>query len=105
MLSEDHSNIRKDPARNEEYTNWNNNLQGSNSRVDVAQNQVNYLEHKEEKNNYSEQQEEKIIQKMRIVSAASGTTSRGPIFISQCARRRERARNWKSWNNCERKLP
>ena len=44
-----------------------NNLQGNNSRVDKAKNQINDLEHKEAKNNQSEQQEEKGIQKMRIV--------------------------------------
>ena len=45
-----------------------NNLQGKyNSRVDEVENQINDLEHKEAKNNQSEQQEEKRIQKMRIV--------------------------------------
>ena len=39
-----------------------NNLQGNNSRVDEAENQINVLEHKEAKNNQWEQ-EEKIIQK------------------------------------------
>ena len=43
-----------------------NNLQGSNSRVDEAKNQINDLEHKEEKNNQSEPQEEKRIQNIRI---------------------------------------
>ena len=43
-----------------------NNLQGHNSRVDEGENQINDMEHKEAKNNQSEQ-EEKIIQKMRIV--------------------------------------
>ena len=39
-----------------------NNLQGINSRVDEAENQINDLEHKEAKiNNQSEQQEEKRI--------------------------------------------
>ena len=33
-----------------------NNLQGSNSRVDEAENQINNLEHKETKINQSEQQ-------------------------------------------------
>ena len=40
-----------------------NNLQGNNRRVDEAENQINDLEHKEAKNNQSEQQEEKRIQK------------------------------------------
>ena len=44
-----------------------NNLQGDNSRVDEAKNQINDLEHKVAKNNQSEQQEEKRIQKIRIV--------------------------------------
>ena len=43
-----------------------NNLQGNNSRVDEAENQINDLEHKEGNNNQSEQ-EEKGIKKMRIV--------------------------------------
>ena len=38
-----------------------NNLQGNNSRVDEAENQINDLEHKEPVNNQSEQQEEKRI--------------------------------------------
>ena len=37
------------------------NLQGNNSRVDEAENQINDLEHKEAKNHQSEQQEEKRI--------------------------------------------
>ena len=36
-----------------------NNLQGNNSRVEEAENQINDLEHKEAKNKQSEQQEEK----------------------------------------------
>ena len=36
-----------------------NSLQGNNSRVDEAKNQINNLEHMEVKNNQSEQQEEK----------------------------------------------
>ena len=44
-----------------------NNLQGNKSRVDKAENQINDVEHKEEKNSQWEQQEEKRIQKMRIV--------------------------------------
>ena len=40
-----------------------NNLQGNNSRVEKAENQINDLEQKEAKNNQSEQQEKKRIQK------------------------------------------
>ena len=39
-----------------------NNLQGNNSRMNEAENPINDFQHKEEKNNPSEQQEEKIIQ-------------------------------------------
>ena len=41
-----------------------NNSQGSNRRVDEAKNQINDLKHKEMKNNQSEQQQEKRIQKI-----------------------------------------
>ena len=34
-----------------------NNLQGNNSRVDEAENQINNLEHKEAKNNHTKQHE------------------------------------------------
>ena len=43
-----------------------NNLQRNNSRVDEAENQINDLEHKEAKNNLSEQ-EGKNPEKMRMV--------------------------------------
>ena len=43
-----------------------NNLQGNNSRVNKAENQINDLEHKEEKNNQLEQEEKKNPQ-MRII--------------------------------------
>ena len=39
-----------------------NNLQGNNSKMDETKNQINDSEHKEAKNNQSEQQEEKRIQ-------------------------------------------
>ena len=41
-------------------------IKNINSRMDAAENQINDLEHKEGKNNQSEQ-EEKGIKKMRIV--------------------------------------
>ena len=60
------------------------NLQETNSGVDEAKNQINDLEHKEEKNIQSEQQELKRIKnfKKRIVNGASGTTSNIPTFES-----------------------
>ena len=50
-LSEDLNRIKKDPVRNEEYTNEiKNNLQGINSRVEEAKNEIRDLEHKKERN-------------------------------------------------------
>ena len=40
-----------------------NNLQGNNSRMDKAKNQINDLEHKEAKNNQPEQEEKRIQKK------------------------------------------
>ena len=52
--------IKKEPVRSEGYINEiKNNLQGNNSRVDEAENQINDLECKEAKNTQSEQQVEK----------------------------------------------
>ena len=58
-----------------------NNLQG-NSRVGEAKNQINDLEHKETKNNQSEQQEEKGIQESEdSVSSLWNNFKRSSIFI------------------------
>ena len=75
-LSEDRSSINK-TKQNKQTNPWSetkdklieikNNLQGNNSRVDQAENQIHVLKHKKVKNNQSKQQEEKRIQKMRIV--------------------------------------
>ena len=40
-----------------------NNLQGNNSRLNEAENQINDLKYKEAKNNHAEHQEEKRVQK------------------------------------------
>ena len=59
-LSEDLSRIKKIQSEmKDSLIEIKNNLQGNNSKVDEAKNQVNDLEHKEVKNNQSEQQEEK----------------------------------------------
>ena len=64
-LSEDLSSIIKIQSEMKDILiEIKNNLQGNNSRVDEAKNQTNDLEHKEAKNNQSEQQEEKRIQKI-----------------------------------------
>ena len=60
-LSEDLSIIKK--IQSETLIEIKNNLQVNNSRVNEAENQINDLEHKEAKNNQSEQEEEKRIKK------------------------------------------
>ena len=67
-LSEDLNSIKQIQSETKDtLTAIKNNLQRNNSRVDEAENQINDLEHKEAKNNQSEQQEEKRIQKIRMI--------------------------------------
>ena len=50
-ISEDPGSIRKIQSKTKDtLIEIKNNLQGNNSRVDEAENQINYLEHKEAKN-------------------------------------------------------
>ena len=57
-LSEDINSIKKTQSEMKgTLIKITNNLQGNNSRVDEAENQINVLEHKEAENNQSEQQE------------------------------------------------
>ena len=59
-LSEDLSSIKTiQSERKDTLIEIKNNLQGNNSRVDEAENQINDLEHKEARNNQSEQEEER----------------------------------------------
>ena len=67
-LSEDLSSIKKIQSETKDsLVEIKNNLQGNNSTVDEAENQINDLEHKEAKNNQSEQQQEKRTQKAIVV--------------------------------------
>ena len=67
-LSEDLSSLRKIQSEMKKtLIEVKNNLQGINSKVDAAENQSNNMEHKETKHNESEQHEEKIVKKLRIV--------------------------------------
>ena len=74
-----------------------NNLQGNNSRVDGAKNQINDLGHKEDKNKQTSNppktkkqskkttrtmRRKKESKKMRVVQGASGITSGVPTFTS-----------------------
>ena len=63
-LSEDLNSIKKNQTEMKDtLIEIKNNLQGTNSEGDEAENQINDLECKEAKDNQSEQQEEKRIQK------------------------------------------
>ena len=55
-ISEDFSSIKKIQSETKDTViEIKNNLQGNKRRVDETENQINYLEHKETKNNHSEQ--------------------------------------------------
>ena len=55
-FSKDLSNIKKTQSKTKDtLIEIKNNLQGNNSRMDEAKNQINDMEHKEAKNNQSEQ--------------------------------------------------
>ena len=59
-LSEDLNSVKKIQSETKDtLIEIKNSLQGNNSRVDEAENSISDLEHKEPKNNQSEQQEEK----------------------------------------------
>ena len=67
-LSEDLSSIKKIQLEmKKKLIEIKNNLHGNNSRVDEAENQINDLEHKEVKNNQSEQEEKRIKKKIRVM--------------------------------------
>ena len=100
-FSEDLNNIKKiQPETKDSLIEIKNNLPGNNIRVNGAENQINDLEHKEAKNNQSEQQEERRIflknPKMRLCKQLLGQLQAFPHLPHRGAkRRRERARKWK----------
>ena len=63
-LSVNFNNIEKNlSAMKGKRTEMKNNLQGSNSRVGEAKNQINDIEQQEAKNNQTEQEEKRILKK------------------------------------------
>ena len=82
-LSEDLSSIEKiQSEKKDTLIEIKNNLHGNNSRVDDAENQINDLEHKEAKNNQSEQEKKRIQKKKNEDSISSlWDNFRGPTFI------------------------
>ena len=95
-LSEDLNSIKKIYSEMKDtLIEIKNNLQGNNTRVDEAKNQINDLEHKEAKNNQSEQQQEKRIpQKQQYCKQPLGQLKEVQhSHHSGARRRRERTRN------------
>ena len=67
-LSEDLNSIKKIRSEMQDMLiETKSNLQGNNSKVDEAKNEINDLEHKEAKNNQSEQEEKRIKKKIRVM--------------------------------------
>ena len=107
-LCEDLNSIKKTQSEMKDTPiEMKNNLQGNNSKMDEAENQINDLEHKEGKNNHSEQQEEKRTpQKEDSINSLWDNFKRSNICLIGLPEREEKARNWKSVpKNSERKLP
>ena len=75
-----------------------NNLQGNNSRVDEAKNQINDLEHKIPKQSIRTTRRKKNPRKQDSVSSLWDNSKHSNIHIigGGGRRERERARNWKS---------
>ena len=96
-LSEDLKSIEKTQAETEDtLIEIKNNLQGNNSRMDEAENQINDLEHEESKNNQSEQQEGRRIHKNEdSINGLWDNFKRSNIHIIRC-QKEKRTRNWKS---------
>ena len=85
-----------------------NNLQEKNSRVDEAENEINDLEHKEAKNDRSEQQEEKRIQRNEdSISSFWDNFKRSNIHIIGIPEGEEKEQEIENLfrKNNERKLP
>ena len=67
-----------------------NNLQGNNSKVYKTENQINALEHKEAKNNHTEQQEEKIPPEEDCIKSFRDNFKRYIIHIIEVSEREEK---------------
>ena len=108
-LSEEPQQHKKDPVRNKgTVIEIKNNLQGNNSKMDEAKNQINDLEHKEAKNNQLEQQEEKRIQKNEdSVNSIWDNFKRSNICIIGVPEGEEKEQEIRNLfeKNSERKLP
>ena len=95
-LREDLNNVKKIQSETKHtLIEIKNNLQGNNSRVDEAKNQINDLEHNEAKTSQSDQEERRIKKNEEIFPATLGQLQAFKQLHHRGARRRrERARNW-----------
>ena len=94
-LSEDLSSIKKIQSETKDsLVEIENNLQG-NSRVDEAENQVNVFQHKEAKNNQSEQEEKKNPKNEDSVSSLWDNIKRSNICITGVPEREEKRKRKK----------
>ena len=100
VVIENFKSIKKDQSEKKDIlTEKKNNSQEINSTIDKAENQISNLEYKEAKNNQSEEEEEKRIQKNEYSERALWSMHNQVHQHSHhwgVGRRRERARNWKS---------
>ena len=82
-LSEDLITIKRNQSKvKDTLIQIKNNLQGNNRRMDEAENKINDLEHKEQNTTNQNNKKKKESKIIRIVQAASGTTSSIPTPTS-----------------------
>ena len=96
-LSENLNSIKIDPVKMKDtLIEIKNNLQGNNSRVDEAENQINDLEHKEAKNNQSEQQQKRIQETEDSISSLWDNSKDTNSCIIGVPEGKDKVRNCKS---------
>ena len=74
-----------------------NSLQGNNSRVDEAENQINDLEHKEAKNNQSEQEKKRILKNEDNISSLWDNFKRSNIHIIGMPQEKRKSKKLESY--------
>ena len=90
-LSEDLNSIKKIQSEMKDtLIEINNNLQGNNSRVNESKNQIKDLEHKEAKNNQSEQEEKRIQKNQDTISSLWDFFKRSNIHHIRVPEREEK---------------
>ena len=89
-LSEDLNSIKKIQSETKDtLIEIKNNLEGNNSRVDEAKNQINDLENKEAKNQLEQQEKERIQKNEGSISSMWNNFERYNIRIIRCQKERK----------------